>query len=103
MLHDGPLPCTAATIGKNPEGIVTYSKVSPLPSTARSLAMVSPKTVILGAWISRVLAAPQLLGREHTITDYVSIPEGGAEGVLACIAASSADGFAADAWDYDRC
>jgi arylsulfatase len=30
------------------------------------------------------LAAPQLLGREHTITAYVTIPEGGAEGVLAC-------------------
>jgi hypothetical protein len=30
------------------------------------------------------LAAPRLLGREHTITAYVTIPEGGAEGVLAC-------------------
>jgi arylsulfatase len=30
------------------------------------------------------LAAPQLLGRDHTITAYATIPEGGAEGVLIC-------------------
>ncbi len=30
------------------------------------------------------LAAPQLLGREHTITAHATIPESGAEGVLAC-------------------
>lgn len=30
------------------------------------------------------LAAPQLLGRGHTVTAYVTIPETGAEGVLAC-------------------
>jgi hypothetical protein len=30
------------------------------------------------------LAAPQLLGRDHTITAYATIPETGAEGVLAC-------------------
>jgi hypothetical protein len=30
------------------------------------------------------LAGPQLLGKEHTITAHVSIPENGAEGVLAC-------------------
>jgi arylsulfatase A-like enzyme len=30
------------------------------------------------------LAAPQLLGRDHTITAYATIPENGAEGVLAC-------------------
>jgi arylsulfatase A-like enzyme len=29
------------------------------------------------------LAAPQLLGKEHTVTAYVTIPEGGGEGVLA--------------------
>lgn len=30
------------------------------------------------------LAAPQLLGREHTVTAHVAIPAQGAEGVLAC-------------------
>jgi arylsulfatase A-like enzyme len=30
------------------------------------------------------LAAPQLLGRDHTITAFATIPENGAEGVLAC-------------------
>jgi arylsulfatase len=30
------------------------------------------------------LAAPQLLGREHTVSAYVTIPEKGAEGILAC-------------------
>jgi arylsulfatase len=30
------------------------------------------------------LAGPQLLGHEHTITAHVTIPKGGAEGVLAC-------------------
>jgi arylsulfatase len=30
------------------------------------------------------LAAPQLLGREHSITAHATIPESGAEGVLAC-------------------
>jgi arylsulfatase A-like enzyme len=37
-----------------------------------------------GTSIVHPLAAPQLLGREHTITAYVTIPEAGAEGVLAC-------------------
>jgi len=37
-----------------------------------------------GTSIVHPLAAPQLLGREHTITAYVTIPDGGAEGVLAC-------------------
>ena len=36
-----------------------------------------------GTSIVHPLAAPQLLGREHTITAYVTIPEAGAEGVLA--------------------
>jgi arylsulfatase A-like enzyme len=30
------------------------------------------------------LAAPQMLGHDHTVTAYVTIPEGGAEGILAC-------------------
>ncbi len=30
------------------------------------------------------MAVPQLLGNEHTVVAYVEIPEGGAEGVLAC-------------------
>jgi len=37
-----------------------------------------------GTSIVHPLAAPQLLGREHTVTAYATIPEGGAEGVLAC-------------------
>jgi len=37
-----------------------------------------------GTSVVHPLAAPQLLGREHTITAYVTIPESGAEGVLAC-------------------
>ncbi len=36
-----------------------------------------------GTSIVHPLAAPQLLGREHTVTAYATIPEGGAEGVLA--------------------
>ena len=36
-----------------------------------------------GTSIVHPLAAPQLLGREHIITAYVTIPEAGAEGVLA--------------------
>ena len=38
-----------------------------------------PKTSIV-----HPLAAPQLLGKEHTVTASVTIPESGAEGVLAC-------------------
>ena len=30
------------------------------------------------------MAAPQVLGNDHTITAHVEIPAGGAEGVLAC-------------------
>lgn len=37
-----------------------------------------------GTSIVHPLAAPQLLGMEHTITAHVTIPEKGAEGVLAC-------------------
>ncbi len=37
-----------------------------------------------GASIVHPLAAPQLLGVEHTITAHVTIPQKGAEGVLAC-------------------
>jgi arylsulfatase A-like enzyme len=37
-----------------------------------------------GTSILHPLAAPQLLGREHTITALVDIPQGGVEGVLAC-------------------
>ena len=37
-----------------------------------------------GTSILHPLAAPQIMGKEHTITAYVEIPEGGAEGVLAC-------------------
>lgn len=37
-----------------------------------------------GTSIVHPLAAPQLLGVEHTITAHVTIPDKGAEGVLAC-------------------
>jgi arylsulfatase A-like enzyme len=37
-----------------------------------------------GTSILHPLAAPQILGVEHTITAHVTIPEDGAEGVLAC-------------------
>ena len=37
-----------------------------------------------GTSILHPLAAPQLLGRDHAVTAHVIIPEGGAEGVLAC-------------------
>jgi arylsulfatase len=37
-----------------------------------------------GTSILHPLAAPQILGVEHTITAHVTIPENGAEGVLAC-------------------
>jgi len=37
-----------------------------------------------GTSILHPLAAPQLLGREHTITAHVDLPASGAEGVLAC-------------------
>ncbi len=38
-----------------------------------------------GTSIVHPLAAPQLLGRNHTITAEVEVPEKGAEGVLACL------------------
>ena len=37
-----------------------------------------------GTSILHPLAAPQILGNEHTITAHVEIPQTGAEGVLAC-------------------
>jgi len=37
-----------------------------------------------GTSVVHPLAAPHLLGHDHTITAYVMIPDGGAEGVLAC-------------------
>ena len=37
-----------------------------------------------GTSIVHPLAAPQLLGRDHTITAYATIPETGAEGVPVC-------------------
>jgi hypothetical protein len=51
----------------------------PLAALAKSQYVFYPGTSIL-----HPLAAPQLLGREHTITALVDLPEGGAEGVLAC-------------------
>jgi len=38
-----------------------------------------------GTSIVPPLAAPQILGRDHTITAYATVPTTGAEGVLACL------------------
>jgi arylsulfatase len=51
----------------------------PVAALARKQYTYSPGTSIL-----HPLAAPQILGVEHTITAHVTIPAGGAEGVLAC-------------------
>ncbi|HBH54511.1 MAG TPA: arylsulfatase [Planctomycetaceae bacterium] len=51
----------------------------PVAALTRKQYTYSPGTSIL-----HPLAAPQILGVEHTITAHVTIPVGGAEGVLAC-------------------
>jgi arylsulfatase len=53
---------------------------------SRPVAALSKKqyTFYPGTSNLHPLAAPQLLGNEHTITAYVKIPKNGAEGVLAC-------------------
>jgi arylsulfatase len=52
----------------------------------RPVAAIPKKqyTYYPGTSILHPLAAPQILGVEHTITAHVTIPENGAEGVLAC-------------------
>jgi len=52
----------------------------------RPVAAVAKRayTFYPGTSILHPLAAPQILGREHTITAFVEIPQTGAEGVLAC-------------------
>lgn len=52
----------------------------------RPVAAIPKKqyTYYPGTSILHPLAAPQILGVEHTITAHVTIPEQGAEGVLAC-------------------
>lgn len=52
----------------------------------RPVAALSKKqyTFYPGTSILHPLAAPQILGKEHTITAHVEIPRDGAEGVLAC-------------------
>ena len=52
----------------------------------RPVAAIAKKnyTFYPGTSILHPLAAPQLLGSDHTITAHVEIPSGGAEGVLAC-------------------
>jgi hypothetical protein len=57
----------------------------PLAALAKSQYVFYPGTSIL-----HPLAAPQLLGREHTITALVDLPEGGAEVVSLAAAASLA-------------
>lgn len=48
-------------------------------------ALIKPEyTFYSGTSILHPLAAPQILGKDHAITAIVEIPEGGAEGVLAC-------------------
>jgi arylsulfatase len=51
----------------------------PVAAIAKPSYVYYPNTSIV-----HPLAAPQLLGRAHTITADVTIPDGGAEGVLAC-------------------
>ncbi len=51
----------------------------PVAALASSRYVYYPGTSIL-----HPLAAPQILGRDHTITAFVEIPANGAEGVLAC-------------------
>ena len=52
----------------------------------RPVAALAKKQYVYyaGTSILHPLAAPQILGVEHTITAHVTIPEKGAEGVLAC-------------------
>ncbi len=52
----------------------------------RPVAAVAKKsyTFYPGTSILHPLAAPQILGKQHTITAHVDIPKDGAEGVLAC-------------------
>jgi len=51
----------------------------PVTAIPKKLYTFYPGTSIL-----HPLAAPQIMGKEHTISAHVEIPEGGAEGVLAC-------------------
>lgn len=51
----------------------------PVAALPKKLYTFYPGTSIL-----HPLAAPQIMGKEHLITAYVEIPEGGAEGILAC-------------------
>lgn len=51
----------------------------PVASVKKDVYTFYPETSIV-----HPLAAPQLLGKPHTVTAYVTVPEGGAEGVLAC-------------------
>ena len=52
----------------------------------RPVAAVAKKSYAFypGTSILHPLAAPQILGRDHTITAFVEMPQDGAEGVLAC-------------------
>ena len=51
----------------------------PVAALPKKLYTFYPGTSIL-----HPLAAPQIMGKEHTISAHVEIPEGGAEGILAC-------------------
>ena len=57
-----------------------------LADPTRPVAALAKKsyTFYPGTSILHPLAAPQILGKQHTITAHVEIPNGGAEGVLAC-------------------
>src|SRR5271165_3655339 len=60
---------------------VAHGLKLPQPEVARKIGLTPPYP---GTSIVHPLAAPQLLGRDHTITAYATIPETGAEGVLVC-------------------
>jgi arylsulfatase len=60
----------------------------------RPVAAIAKNSYTLYPGTSNVhpMAAPQVLGNDHTITAFVEIPAGGAEGVLACSGGSSGAG-----------
>jgi arylsulfatase len=58
----------------------TADQTRPVAARLQQVYTYYPETSIV-----HPLAAPQLLGHEHTVTAYANIPEGGAEGVLAAM------------------
>ncbi len=60
-----------------------YERVAD-PTRPIAAIVTNKYTYYPGTSILHPLAAPQILGREHTITAHVELPAEGAEGVLAC-------------------